>query len=100
MPGGGSKPGERRGGRKKGTPNKITTDVKDAVLSAFNAAGGKQYLLSVAKADPRTFCTLLGKIIPATVGVGGPDGEGPVEMVMRWLRDDDECDPDPAKRST
>ena len=26
--GGGSKPGERRGGRKKGTPNKATADVK------------------------------------------------------------------------
>jgi hypothetical protein len=29
MPGGGSKPGERRGGRKKGTPNKATAEVKD-----------------------------------------------------------------------
>ena len=27
MPRGGSKPGERRGGRKKGTPNKKTLDV-------------------------------------------------------------------------
>lgn len=28
MPGGGSKPGERRGGRQKGTPNKITAEIK------------------------------------------------------------------------
>ncbi len=28
MAGGGSKPGERRGGRQKGTPNKATADVK------------------------------------------------------------------------
>jgi hypothetical protein len=28
MPGGGSKPGERRGGRAKGTPNKVTAEVK------------------------------------------------------------------------
>ena len=29
MPGGGSKPGERRGGRKKGTPNKRTASVQE-----------------------------------------------------------------------
>lgn len=28
MAGGGSKPGERRGGRKKGTPNKVTAEVR------------------------------------------------------------------------
>lgn len=28
MPRGGSKPGERRGGRKPGTPNKVTADVR------------------------------------------------------------------------
>lgn len=28
MPKGGSKPGERRGGRQKGTPNKKSTDIK------------------------------------------------------------------------
>lgn len=28
MAGGGSKPGERRGGRKPGTPNKVTADVR------------------------------------------------------------------------
>lgn len=26
----GSKPGERRGGRKKGTPNKISTEIREA----------------------------------------------------------------------
>lgn len=31
MPGGGSKPGERRGGRQKGTPNKITRDARAAI---------------------------------------------------------------------
>ena len=30
MPGGGSKPGERRGGRHKGVPNKVTADVRIA----------------------------------------------------------------------
>lgn len=37
MAGGGSKPGERRGGRQKGTPNKVTADVR-ALAGQFGAA--------------------------------------------------------------
>jgi hypothetical protein len=29
--------------------------------------GGKDYLLAVAKTGPRTFCMLLGKILPTRV---------------------------------
>lgn len=36
----GSRPGERRGGRKPGTPNKITADVRAMIVAALNAAGG------------------------------------------------------------
>lgn len=64
----GPKPGRpRQGGRKKGTPNKITAQVKDAILEAFTIVGGEDYLVKVAKNDPRTFCTLLGKILPMQV---------------------------------
>jgi hypothetical protein len=35
---GGSKPGERRGGRRKGTPNKATADVKAAAREYGEAA--------------------------------------------------------------
>src|SRR6476660_8793988 len=38
MPRGGSKPGERRGGRKKGTPNKRTAE-RQAMLAAIKASG-------------------------------------------------------------
>jgi hypothetical protein len=72
MAGKGSKPGERRGGRKKGTPNKLTKDVKTALLNAFAKAGGEAYLLTIAKTDPKTFCALLGKAMPMQVA-GDPD---------------------------
>jgi len=36
MPGG-SKPGERRGGRQNGTPNKITHTLKQTILGALEA---------------------------------------------------------------
>ncbi len=60
--------GKRRGaGRKRGVPNKLTAHVREAVENAFSAVGGADYLVKVAEEDPRTFCTLLGKILPTQV---------------------------------
>ena len=33
MAGGGSEPGERRGGRQKGTPNKVTAEIRALAMS-------------------------------------------------------------------
>ena len=66
MPGG-SKPGERRGGRQKGTPNKITRTLKESILGALEAEGGVNYLRSVAKENPTVFCALLAKVLPLTI---------------------------------
>lgn len=62
----GPKPGTRPSGRKKGTPNKLTRDIKAALEKAFDQAGGADYLFDVSQEDKRTFCTLLGKILPTT----------------------------------
>lgn len=67
MAGKGSKPGERRGGRQKGTPNRITASIREAITQAFDLAGGTEYLVRVAKENPAVFCTLIGKVIPAHV---------------------------------
>lgn len=67
MAGKGSKPGERRGGRQKGVPNKITTDIRTAIQEAFDKAGGVDYLITVAREDPKTFCALIGKVIPTQI---------------------------------
>ena len=72
MSGGGSKPGERRGGRQKGTPNKLTRDVKQAILEAFEKVGGKDYLARQAKENPQAFMTLLGKVLPTQI-TGDPE---------------------------
>ena len=59
------------GGRKKGTPNKQTKALKDMILAALEAAGGKDggegYLLKQAKEDPKTFLQLVGKVLPLQV---------------------------------
>ena len=58
------KPGERTIGRQKGTPNKLTVSVKEAVERAFDKLGGTDYLVHVGRNDPRTFCALLSKLLP------------------------------------
>jgi hypothetical protein len=57
-------PGERPVGRSKGTPNKITLSVREAVERAFERLGGASYLEHVGRTDPRTFCALLSKLLP------------------------------------
>lgn len=64
----GRKPGTpKTGGRQKGTPNKISADVKAMVLEALSNAGGADYLLKQAKENPNAFLTLVGKVLPMTV---------------------------------
>jgi hypothetical protein len=63
----GAAPGERRGGRVKGTPNKITKELKQMVLEALERKGGTDYLMAQADANPSAFMTLLGKVLPMTI---------------------------------
>jgi len=46
-------------------------------LEAFNALGGVGYLCAVAREDPKAFCALLGKLIPAKVA---GDEENPLVL--------------------
>ena len=83
----GSKPGERRGGRQKGTPNKTTATLKEAILRAAEAVGEdtrgrgglEGYLRRVAKEDVKAFSALLGKVLPLQVS-GDPDN--PVQIIV------------------
>lgn len=59
-------------GRPKGSPNKLTADIKGMIVAALNAAGGQQYLESQAKENPTAFLTLIGKVLPMTVA-GDPN---------------------------
>lgn len=80
-----SVPGERRGGRQKGTPNKSTALLKDAILTAASEAGGEggmaAYLKLQATLNPGPFMSLLGKVLP--MQITGEDG-GPVSV--SWLK--------------
>ena len=53
----GSKKGERRGGRKKGTPNKLTADTRAAVAKAFTMIGDVEALAEWAQDHQEAFYT-------------------------------------------
>lgn len=77
----------RRGpGRPKGSVNKITADIKSALLQAFDEVGGPAYLKQQAKENPQAFMTLLGKVIPTKTEHSGPDGgEIPLGIEVRFV---------------
>ena len=58
-------------GRKKGSQNKLTVNLKMAVEEAFNKLGGATWLVRVAQKDPAAFCSLLGRLIPKQVEQSG-----------------------------
>jgi hypothetical protein len=74
----GSKPGEHRGGRKKGTPNKLTAEVKAALHAAFGQLGGVKALVAWGKKSPGEFYKLWVKLLPTEIT--GKDG-GPLQLV-------------------
>lgn len=71
----GSKPGERRGGRQKGTPNKTTTVVKEGILRAYAGIGGDKAFATWAEKNPGEFYTkVLTKVLPHELRLGDADG--------------------------
>lgn len=84
----GSSPGERRGGRQPGVPNKTTALLKEAILGAATNAGsdGKGtdglmgYCGFLAKEEPKAFAALLGKVLP--MQITGEDGDA-IKTVTR-----------------
>jgi hypothetical protein len=56
----------RIGGRVKGKPNGITTDVKELILGALHAApgGGQAWLEQQRDRNPVAFLSLLARIVP------------------------------------
>lgn len=82
-------------GRVKGTPNKTTALLKDAIIKAAEAVGedgnGKGaltgYLTRLAKGEPKAFAGLLGKVLPMQI-TGEGDGPLQVQIIKRVYGDD------------
>ena len=73
-------------GKPKGTLNKVTKDLKQAILGALEAAGGDEgsvgYLKRLAIENSSAFASLLGKVLPTTLAADESSGGVPVKMVF------------------
>lgn len=88
-----SKNGEKTGkhaltgpgpGRPKGVRNKLT-NLRDAVLEAFDQVGGAQYLARLAEgtsSDRAAFVSLVSKVLPTQINA---QVEGGVQIQLSWL---------------
>ena len=66
--------GKKTGGRKAGTPNKLTASAKEAFEFAFNEIGGSKALAKWARGNPGDFYRLYARLIPNELtGSGGKD---------------------------
>jgi hypothetical protein len=78
-----------RGGREKGAPNKVTTQLREAILAAAEQAGGDggvvKYLHDQARMNPGHFMTLLGKVLPLQVA-GDKDAPLNTRVAVVWER--------------
>ena len=79
----------KRGGRAKGTPNKTTALLKDALLIAAEKAGGKAgmvgYLTTQASENPSAFMSLLGKVLPLQINGGEDEAGRPKAIEIRYV---------------
>ena len=76
-------PRPENAGRRPGSPNKTTAAVRDALIEAFERAGGVDFLVGLAETDPATFARLLARLIPNEVAA---KVEGAREVVYRIYR--------------
>ena len=58
---------KKTGGRRKGVQNRLTRDVKEAVINALERLGGEDWLVRLGRREARAFATLLGKTMPLQV---------------------------------
>lgn len=65
----GTRPPAAGMGRIKGSKNKVPSDLRAMVLRALDGAGGEEYLIAQATANPPAFMSLVGKCLPRDVQV-------------------------------
>ena len=71
-------------GRPKGVRNKLT-NLRDAVLEAFDTVGGAEYLVRLAEgtqSDRAAFTSLVAKVLPTQIN---QNVEGGIKLELSWL---------------
>lgn len=73
--------GRKTGGRQKGTPNKATVSVKQAILLAADGIGGHEALMEWGRSNPTEFWTrVYTRLLPTEIS--GPDGSAIRAVVL------------------
>jgi len=72
----------KTGGRQKGTTNVDIYALRGMIVNALDKAGGEDYLLQQARANPVAFMSLIGRVLPKDVNVGG-QGDNPIKTIHR-----------------
>lgn len=77
------KPGERRVGRAVGTPNKLTTYVRNVLAGAFAHCGGEEAFFAWAKSHPTHFYTKLWiKLLPDSSQLSDDEREKVLDAML------------------
>lgn len=75
-------------GRPKGSPNRTTAALKEALLQSFDDLGGVKWLTALAQTDPGTYARLLARLIPTeTAGSLEVTMPGPITEIRRTVVD-------------
>lgn len=69
-------------GRKKGVTNGDTAKLRGLILGALDDVGGREYLARQAIEQPAAFMSLIGRVLPKDVNVGGQDGN-PIRTINK-----------------
>ena len=78
--------GNRGKGRRKGSQNKNTQEIKSMILAALDNVGGVDYFVTQAKENPVAFMTLIGRILPKEI-VGEVNGSVQIASITRTIVD-------------
>jgi len=74
-------------GKPKGTPNKITVALREAILAAGEVAGGEggltAYLTRLALENSSAYAGLLAKVLPTTLSADESTGGAGVQMTFQ-----------------
>ena len=73
-------------GRPKGSQNKTTLQLKEAVLSALAKLGGDDYLVALGRENSSAFASLLGKVLPTQLATDA-ETNGGVGVELRFVRE-------------
>jgi len=77
--------GEKTGGRKTGTPNRLSGTAKENIVAVFTRLGGTAAMAEWAEENKTEFYKMYARLAPVTNEHSGPDGEAiPVSIGIKF----------------